>query len=340
MKRNVLIYISTAVGIALFFLVFYLFNITRVFSHMVRIGPVGVGIFLANVLLIILIGGFSWQIILRAYGHHLPFKDILIIKAIGFAISYLTPSMYIGGEPIRIYLMGKKCGVSMTRIGATVVVDKFLELGAGLFYIFLGSIYILIYYDLPPHIFIVVLVVNIILVTAATLFLVGFICKAKPFSILANGLKKVRLFKKPIEAVMPTVVRLERDISSAFGKHGKSTLKAFSLNLVSSGLVFIKPFIFFYFLHILFTLSQLALLFALTHLLLAFQFTPGALGIFELGEVGIFSIIGIQSEKALAYSLMVRIADLGVVAIAGILGVHMGVKHLWGKRKNEDLRSL
>jgi len=340
MKRNILIYISTAIGTILFFLVFYLFNIMRVFSQMVRIGPLGVGIFLINIFFIMFIGGFSWWVILRAYGHNLPFKDVLVIKTIGFAISYLTPSMYIGGEPVRIYLMGKRCGVSMTRIGATVVVDKFVELGAGLFYIFLGSIYVLISYKLPLHIFTAVLILNAVLVTAAILFLISFIYKKKPFSALANALKKIKLFEKPIEAVIPTILKLENDISSAFGKHGKSTLKAFFLNLISSGLIFIKPFIFFYFLHTLFALSQLALLFALTHLLLAFQFTPGALGIFEWGEVGIFSIIGIPSDKALAYALMVRIADLGVVAIAGYTGLHMGVKYLWGRGRNEDLRSL
>jgi len=340
MKRKIFIYISTIVGIVFFFLVFYFFNITKIFSHMVGIGPLGIGVFIIDVFLIMLIGGFSWQIILKSYGHHLPFRDVFVIKIISFAISYLTPSMYVGGEPIRIYLMGKKCGISMTRIGATVVVDKFVELGAGLFYIFLGSVYIMIHYDLPPQIFTAVLVLNIILVSSAILFLIGFIYKAKPFSLLANTLRKVKIFKKPVEKAIPTILRLEKDISSAFGKHGKSTLKAFSLNLVSTGLIFIKPFIFFYFLHILLTLSQLALLFALTHLLLAFQFTPGALGIFEWGEVGIFSIVGIQSDKALAYALMVRIADLGVVAGAGAMGIHMGVKYLWGRNKDENLHSL
>ncbi|MBC7190487.1 flippase-like domain-containing protein, partial [Candidatus Aerophobetes bacterium] len=182
MNQKLFILISTVAGIALFVLVFYLFNIARIFSHMIQIGSLGVGVFLLNVFLIILVGGISWQVILKAYGHRLPFRDVLIIKMIGTAISYLTPSMYIGGEPMRIYLLGKKHGVAMTRIGATVVVDKFLELGAGLFYIFLGSIYTLVYYKLPFQIFAVLVGVNAIFLVLAFLFLISFIFRTRPFS--------------------------------------------------------------------------------------------------------------------------------------------------------------
>lgn len=340
MKKNILIFISTAIGGLLLFLIFYLVNVTEVFINMTKIGPWGIGAFMANIIFIMLIGGFSWQIILRAYGHHLPFWDVFRIKTIGFAISYLTPSMYIGGEPVRIYLLGKKYGVSMTRIGATVVVDKFLELGAGLFYILLGSVYVLIRYELPPLLFLVLLVINAVLVGVMGLLLIGFIWKTRPFSSTLGILGKIKPLRKAVKAIMPTIIGLEKDIYSAFGKHGRSTLQAFSLNLLIGGLIFIKPALFFFFLRVFFNLSQLALLFALTHLLLALQFTPGALGIFEWGEVGIFGLIGISSEKALAYSLMVRIADLLVVAAAGGTGIHMGVKYLWGKRKDEGMCSL
>ncbi|MBE0478481.1 flippase-like domain-containing protein [Candidatus Aerophobetes bacterium] len=337
MKRNFVFLISTLVGIALFVLVFYLFNIAKVFSHMFKIGPWGMGVFFINVFLIMLIGALSWQVILRAYGHNLPFKDVLIIKTIGFAISYLTPSMYIGGEPMRVYLMGKKHSVPMTRIGATVVVDKLLELGAILFFVFLGSIYTLIYYRLPLQLFILLVLVNAFFLGAMVLLLINFIFKTKLFSKTINLLGKFKPLEKPVEVAAPFMLKLESEVFSAFGKHSKSTIQAFLLNLGIGSLIFVKPAIFFHFLRITFNLSQLSLLYALTHLLLVLQFTPGAIGIFEWGEVGIFSIIGIQSEKALAYALMVRIADILVVIAAAVTGFHMGVKYLWGKKRNEDL---
>jgi len=335
MRKNIALFISTGAGIALFILVFYLFNAIKVFSHLTKVGYLGICVFVGNVFLIMVIGGLSWQIIIRAYGQNLPFKDVLIIKIIGSVVSYLTPSMYIGGEPIRIYLLGRKHEVPMTRIGATVVVDKFLELGAGLFYIFLGSIYTLLYYALPLQVFLLLVVINALFVIAAVIFLVSFVFKKALFSTILNFMAKIKPLKKPVKSIMPFIVRLEKDIFFAFGRHKKSTIQAFLLNLVVGGLIFIKPAIFFYFLHRIFTLSELSLLFALTHIILAFQFTPCALGILEWGEIGIFSIIGVQSEKALAYTLMVRIADLLLVVVAVVTGLHIGVRYLWGKSSVE-----
>ncbi|GAH19742.1 unnamed protein product, partial [marine sediment metagenome] len=90
--------------------------------------------------------------------------------------------------------------------------------------------------------------------------------------------------------------------------------------------------LFFYFLKTVFKLSELALLFALTHLVLALQFTPGALGIFELGEVGVFKLVGIGPNRALAFSLMVRVTDLLGVAVALFLVFRLGWRGFWEKR--------
>ena len=333
MKKRTIAVVSTIMGVIPFVLVLYLFNVGEVFTHMMGIGYIGVAAFLANVAIIMLVGGLSWQIILRAYGHDLPFRDVLVIKMIGFAISYLTPSMYVGGEPVRIYLMGKKHNIAMTRVGATVVVDKFLELSAGLFFIILGSIYTLVSYELPLQLFVVVVVLNILFLLGAVLFFVVFVFRLKPLSSILALLARIRLFRRSVMKVTPFLQRLEGDISVAFGQHKKATLQSFALNLLVGGFIFIKPAIFFYFLNTIFNLSQLSLLYALTHLILAFQFTPGALGIFEWGEVGIFSIVGVGSAKALAYALMVRIADLIVVALAAVVGVHMGWKYIWSSRR-------
>jgi len=331
-KRKTIVVISTVIGLVPFILVLYLFNLSQVFAHMMGIGYLGVGAFLVNIALILLVGGLSWQIILRAYGHDLPFLDVLAIKTIGFAVSYLTPSMYVGGEPVRIYLMGRKHGIALTRVGATVVVDKFLELSAGLFYIVLGSVYTLVSYQLPLKFFIMLIVLNAVFLGGAALFFIVFVFRLKPLSSILDLLARNRLLRRSLRKVSPFLRRLESDISVAFGQHKRVTLQAFALNLVAGGFIFIKPAIFFNFLNMRFSFPQLSLLYALTHLILALQFTPGALGIFEWGEVGIFSILGVGSAKALAYALMVRIADLLVVIIAAVIGVHMGLKYFWSGR--------
>lgn len=333
MKKKFLILFSTITGLALLIVIFYLADIREVFSQTKEIGFLGAGIFIINAFFVIFISSLSWRLILKSYGYHLPLKDILTAKLMGLMVSYLTPSMYIGGEPLRTYVISKKHGLPFTRIGATVVVDKFLELGAGLFFVYLGSIWALIKYELSPQIYFTLLIVNILFGLGMGLLLVSFVFENKIFTNLAISLGRINLLSKAIGKIIPQISEIEGEVFLAFKEHRRETLIAFIFNLLSGFLIFLKPAIFFYFLKIVFSLSQLALLFALTHLVLALQFTPGALGIFELGAVGIYRLVGIGPDKALAFSLMVRVTDLIGVSIAIFLIIRFGLRRFWERKE-------
>lgn len=328
MKNRVLVLLPTTAGVVLLIVVFYLAGVDRIFSHLRELGAIGNSIFIANALFILFISALSWQIILKGYGYRLPFRDVMVARMIGFAVSYLTPSAYIGGEPLRIYLLSKKHSLSVTRIGATVVVSKFLELGAALFFIYLGSICTLIEYELPLNLYLTLLIVNVTGGVAMGLVFRAFIRQDKVFTYLAGLLGRIKFLSHSISKMEPEISRMEEEIFLSFSQHRRETIFAFGLNLAAELLIFLKPAIFFYFLEIVLKFSQLALLFALTHLLLVLQVTPGAIGTFELGEVGIFRLVGIGPDRALAFSLMTRIADFIGVGIAAAFGIHIGLKVL------------
>jgi uncharacterized protein (TIRG00374 family) len=332
MKRKIVIVISTVGGLTVLGLIFYLAGIQNVFFEIGQIGLWGAVVFIANALFILFLATLSWQIILASYGYRLTFRDVFAARVIGFAVSYLTPSMYIGGEPLRAYMISKRHRLPITRVGATVIVDKFLELGAGLFFIYLGSIWTLIEYSLPRQIYLTLFIVNILLGAGMGMLLVNFLYESKLFTSLATLLERINPLSKIIKKIKPEISKLEDHVFLAFNQHRTTTLLAFCIKLCAGLLIFIKPAIFFYFLKTVFKLSELALLFALTHLILALQFTPGALGIFELGEVGIFKLVGIEPNRALAFSLMVRITDFLGVGIALFLVFHLGWKGFWEKR--------
>jgi len=334
MNRKTLIFIiGVIVGFILLILIFYFIGIQKVFSQMREVGFLGVSVFLLNAFLVFFIDAISWQVILKSYGHHLPFKDVLTAKLVGIAIGYLTPSMYIGGEPVRVYMTSKKHNLSVTSIGATVIVNKFLELGAGLFFVYLGSIWILIEYPLPRQIYLAILIVDVLFGLGMGFIFVNFIYENKVFTPLINFLGRIKLLSKIARKIEPKVSEMEDEVFLAFNQRKRATIFAFFLNMIAGFLIFLKPVIFFYFLRILLKLSQLSLLFALTHLLLAFQFTPAGLGIFEIGAVGIYKLVGIQANKALAYSLMNRISDSAEVGIAALLAVNLGLKGIFGNKK-------
>ena len=333
MSKKVFLLGSVVGGVILVIVLFFFVDFRQIFSQIGEAGPAGIGAFTLNIFLIFLLDSISWKIILNSYGYSPPFKDILSAKLVGFTINYLTPSMYIGGEPLRTYMIAKKNSLSITRVGATVIVNKFLELGAALFFIYLGSIWTLIEYKLPREVFIAVLIANIIFGIGIGMIFVSFLYQKKFFTPLIKLIQRVKFFSKPLEKIAPQISEMEDDVFRAFKEHRKNTSFAFGLNLLSGFLVFLKPFIFFYFLKVILKLPQLALVFALTQLLFAFQFTPGSLGIFEVGEVGIYKLIGIEAHQTLAYTLTVRAIDFSQLGIAASFLFHLGAKKIWRKKE-------
>ena len=333
MKRKYLVILSTVIGIVIVALIFRFADLRQIFFQVKEIGFLGAGIFLANAFLIILLSSLSWRIILKSYGFSPPFKDVLAAKIIGSMVSYLTPSMYIGGEPLRTYIISKKYKYPMAKIGASVIVDKFLELGAGLFFIYMGSILTLIEYKLPFQIFLTLLIVNILFGLLMGLFLISFIFRNRVFTKIATFMGRISVLSRIMGKITPHISEIENEIFLSFRQHRRATFIAFCLNLVAGFLIFLKPAIFFYFLEFIFRFSQLALVFALTHLILAFQFTPGALGIYELGVVGIYGIVGIEPDKALAFALMIRFTDIIGVAIAAFLFIRFGLLRFRSEKK-------
>lgn len=332
MKKKILVFLSTIAGLIVIVSIFYWTGIGEIFSQTKEIGFLGAGIFIVNAFFVVLVSSLSWRTILKSYGCHLPFKDVLAAKIIGSMVSYLTPSMYIGGEPLRIYIISKKHKLPLTTVGASVVVDKFLELGGGLFFIYLGSILTMIEYQLPFRIYLTLLIVNILFGLGMGLLLISFIFENRVFTKLARFVGRINLLSKIIGKITPHIFEIENEVFLSFKQHRWETFVAFCFNLLAGLLIFLKPAIFFYFLKFIFRFSQLALVFALTHLILAFQFTPGALGIFELGTVGIYRIVGIGAERALAFTLMVRLTDLMGVGMAVFLVIRFGLIRLWSKK--------
>ncbi|HVP18434.1 MAG TPA: lysylphosphatidylglycerol synthase domain-containing protein, partial [Spirochaetia bacterium] len=78
-------------------------------------------------LAILVIQTFQWGLILREAGIHRGFWWTFCARVSGFALTYLTPSMYFGGEPVRASLY-KGPFMSYQTVYATIALDKYIEL--------------------------------------------------------------------------------------------------------------------------------------------------------------------------------------------------------------------
>ncbi len=83
-------------------------------------------ILLVNLLLYILVT-MRWWIIVRAEAKSVPYLPLLGVRVSVFGVSYFTLGPQVGGEPLQVFALERKYGISFTRAVASVLLDKLLE---------------------------------------------------------------------------------------------------------------------------------------------------------------------------------------------------------------------
>lgn len=143
------ILLSIAIGLAILMTVMYFVGWQNMFAEMVALGTLGIVSVLGNVVLSMTFWILCWWVILRSYGISLPLRSIIGARLAGYAVSYLTPTLYFGGEPVRAILVVGKSDAPTTRIFATIVVERFLGGLSMIVFILMGSFYALSSAEIP-----------------------------------------------------------------------------------------------------------------------------------------------------------------------------------------------
>lgn len=92
----------------------------------------------------------SWTLFLRRFDKHfVPYWQLFRIKIAGEATNTLTPLNFAGGDPIRVWLLKRHFPVEIA--GASVVVDRTLQIMAIVSLILLGNVAAVFKLDLPGY---------------------------------------------------------------------------------------------------------------------------------------------------------------------------------------------
>lgn len=334
------ILLSIAIGLGILVTVLYFVGWQNMFAEMVALGFLGMLSVLGNVLISMTFWILCWWVILRSYGVQLPLRSIIGARLAGYAVSYLTPTLYFGGEPVRAMLVVGKSDAPTTRIFATIVVERFLGGLSMIAFILVGSFYALSSPQIPwPERRLIAFVVGF--VTFWILVgLVDFAGNLKWISRIIRLLgKPFARWKSALERAAHKVSETEDEIHCAFTKHWKGTLVAFLLQTVATFFVYTRPQFFFYFSKGLpftpaglpLTVPQLSLIFTFTIMLSFFLWiTPGGLGTAEAALVAVFALVipAATSAGVVAYSLTFKLAESIFVAIGMIYVTKRGIQYM------------
>lgn len=273
---------------------------------------------------------------MRGYGVKAPISLSFWARIGSFAVSYLTPSMHFGGEPVRALVIERESDSTYSRIFATIVAERISMMTALVSAIVIGALFGL-FSTIPKDTLLYLVLVSLLFVALLVTLIMNFYRQLFIFTRFIQWLERTLPWSEYIEKAERVVKNLEQEINMAFGQHIKHTFIAFLLDLIATFFMLLRPQIYFYYTQgRIFSIFELIMLFALISILSSvFWITPGGIGIAEGGLIGIFALFGINGSEAVAYSFSVKVVEFFFVGVGLALLARYGIMNLLFERQKE-----
>ncbi len=293
------------------------------------IGQVGwlmLALFVVNAALVLVAPGVSWWLLMRAEGIPATLGQTLRANFMGFPLNFITPSMYLGSEPLRTVYIARVCGVTKRRVLATIIVSKFQEFGGLVLGMILATALVITKQTREHQILLVVSMGFLLLCLVGTL--AAFAGRFRPTVKAIEFLSRFRPFRRRMARIRRFAIEMEDLIHAAFTKRVGTFLLTQGITLVSMVSVFLRPVIFFRAIHQELPLDKVSLVFLVTNLVNGFTPIPGGLGLSEVAMTGLMGAAGPGDHVGAAYAIVNRISDLVLIVFGTWLIVHYGMSRI------------
>ena len=269
-------------------------------------------VILGLTLLIMLIGNWKWKEILKGENIKISFKNLLNPYLAGFAIMWLAPILFLGGEVFRAYFLKKKNFVSWQKGIASVFIDRILEWTTNLFIIFLGILFFLLMAGIPPKNLVIILGGLFLFFTGGISYFYLKIFKRESIIKFLLRIFGLRNFSQN-----SAILDVEKEIFNFFKLKRKSMNKILTLSFLQVGIMYVKAWLLISFLGkdigFLPVLSILGFYYLATMIPI-----PASLGIHEAIQTFSFNSLGLGLNTATAFTMIIRGAEL-IIALVGLI---------------------
>jgi uncharacterized protein (TIRG00374 family) len=133
----VLRFLLLAIGLLTLGLLVWHIGPGNIYAAAARLGPVALFVILIPSAIMYSIEAYGWKVALGPSARGVRFFRLLAIRTAGEVVNMTTPTAYVGGEPLKAYLL-KNYRVPMVEGAASVVIAKTTMTIAEVFYILLG----------------------------------------------------------------------------------------------------------------------------------------------------------------------------------------------------------
>ncbi|BBM83706.1 flippase-like domain-containing protein [Candidatus Uabimicrobium amorphum] len=311
--KNILL----AMGIGVIFWLVYEIGPQKIWQEIASLGVWG-PLFLLPYFGVYLLDTLGWK---YSFGRDisLPFSTLFYARVAGESINHVTPTAYLGGEPVKAYILYKKNEVPLANGFASVMIGKFLMIASEVLFILIGieiAVHVLGNRNDP-----VIIGIQLSIATLALFLLIflglqiygfgNFFSKwAAKMKVLATSLTKYKDALAKFDSVLLDYYRNEK---------GRLTA-AFVYYFLSWCCGIFEIYIFFM---LTGQSASWGAIFAMEAIAMAIKgagfFIPGSVGVQEAGQVMLFKMFGFDSSVGLAFSILRRSREILWIVIGLVL---------------------
>ena len=325
MAKKIFFSASLAAGVAIFaYVIAGLGGIDPTLETIGRLGSLGLTVYVLNTTMVLVIPALSWTILMRGEGLKASYWTALKANLMGWPLNYVTPTLFLGGEPLKTIYVAGVLGERKRRVLATIVVAKFQEFGALLLVMVVAVAIAVWKLDLTPRqeAYLIGSMAIISIVFGLTMY--AFIRNFKPTVRFLGFLARMGVAPRHMLRLKQRAEEMEQIIHASFTKRWKTFVAAQGVVLFSSISILIRAWIFFAFMSKLLGIEDLCLIYVITNVANALP-VPGGLGVFE-GGMDFFSRL--EDAELAGYLVANRAGDLVVILVGLYLIVHLGLQSL------------
>ena len=345
MRKVIFCTISLLVGLLLFVVAMQQAGVGDVLKTVSLFPPlIIILVFLLNFIAVCIVGSWRWKIIIESQNSHkISFAKVLKAKLAGFTVSYITPSVLIGGEPVRAYMIKEETSCDWEKSFASVVIDMAIYFFSLFLLMIAGFLFLINYFSLPAEFFCGFGVIAAFTIFTLYLFYSRMLNRNFDgdgffiFIIKTLRLNKIKLVKSKEENIKKT----ENIISQFFKNKKKAFIKAFLLAILELALYLVVVCVIAFYLsrwNGFESIQSIPIFFLIT--LANFVPIPGSFGSFEAALTFIFDLLNLGKSNGFTFSLIYRFINIALVIIGFFALIHFEATTISHKFSAEAPKAL
>jgi uncharacterized protein (TIRG00374 family) len=335
--RRLLYAASILVGVILLGLICRTIDVPLALRQLGRVGLAGSAAFLANILLSLAGPLVGWHLLMRSVGIPVRFRTSVSSFLMGRACNLISPMSYFGGESVRTFHIAALSGSPKRHVLATIVVSEFQLLAALTLFTLIGLVIAAAGQTLEGA--------RLAWAAAGGVGIALFLVVLLGLSLgdvrlsvrILDLLIRCRIFPRRLAAVRESATQMEQMIRTMFVDRRRVFFLSQLAALLSPVIQFFRPTLFFALLArggapaYVPTFSELSVFFVLSQLLFMMPSTPGGIGVYEGGVIGLFRLLGWEAADGAAYGVLLRLDDVVYVLFSVASAARFGMSRWTGR---------